>query len=119
MSQIRNKTPSLALNIAVYVALLMLLAATVLASHADLGKWNLMAAAGIATLKATLILLFFMRVYYARPLIWLAAGAGFVWLAILFNFVVSDYLTRSHVSSAPVRHAFVATDNRGPLVRIP
>ncbi|MDB5339596.1 MAG: caa(3)-type oxidase, subunit [Planctomycetaceae bacterium] len=107
MSQIKTKVPSLTLNIAVYAALLFLLAVTVWASRTDLGYWNFVAAAGIASLKASLIVLFFMRVYYAKPLIWLASGAGFVWLAILFNLVVSDYLTRSRVQSAPVHETAV------------
>lgn len=46
-------------------------------------------------MKAALILLFFMHIRYSTPLIWLVAGAGFLWLAILFGLTFADYLTRS------------------------
>lgn len=102
MPQVKTKEPSLGLYFAVYIALLLLLAVTVWASRTDLGRWNFAAATGIATLKAVLIVLCFMRVYYAKPLIWLASGAGCVWLAILFNLVVSDYWTRGPGQSTRV-----------------
>lgn len=88
------KGPSVGLNIAVFAVLLLLLMGTVLISQVELGAWNLLATVGIASLKAFLILSIFMRVCYARPLIGLIAGAGFIWLAILFTLVASDYVTR-------------------------
>ncbi len=94
MSSIGRHEPSFTLTVAIYVALLTLLAATVLVSQVELGSWNFIAATGVATLKAVLILLVFMRVYYGTPLIWLVSVAGFFWLAILFNLVLSDYWTR-------------------------
>lgn len=94
MSTSHNSEPSFGLTIFVYVALLVLLGVTVLLFHVELGTWNFIAASGVATLKAILILLFFMRVSYGTPLIWLVAGAGFFWLAILFNLALSDYWSR-------------------------
>ena len=78
----------------VFVALLVLLAATVAVSEVDLGKANFLVAASIASAKAMLILLFFMHVRDSPPLIWLVAGAGFFWLAILFGLSYSDYWYR-------------------------
>jgi len=49
----------------------------------------------IATLKAGLILLYFVRVRYSRALISAVAGAGFFWLAILFGLTFGDYLPRA------------------------
>jgi cytochrome c oxidase subunit 4 len=79
----------------VFGVLLALLAATVGINELPLGGFAFPAAAIIATAKAVLILLFFMHVWHSRPLTWLAAGAGFVWLAILFGLAFTDYAIRS------------------------
>ena len=79
----------------VFVALMVLLAVTVGAAELDLGPLNLGVAAAIASVKAVLILLFFMHVWQSRPLIWLIAGAGVAWLGILLALTLSDYFTRS------------------------
>lgn len=49
---------------------------------------------GISLVDALLIGLVFMRLDKASPLIRLTAGAGALWLFILFVFLFSDYLTR-------------------------
>lgn len=86
--------PSNALCAGVYVALLVLLGATVAIAEVEIGRLALVAAVGIATLKAILILLVFMRVLYGTPLLRLLASAGFVWLLLLFLLSLSDYFTR-------------------------
>lgn len=86
--------PTLKTYYVVFAALLVLLVATVFVAELDLGAWNFLAAASIATVKAVLIILFFMHVRYSQPLIWLVAGAGFFWLAIMFALTMADYLTR-------------------------
>jgi cytochrome c oxidase subunit 4 len=49
---------------------------------------------GIAVTKATLVVLFFMHVWYG-PRLNLALGVtGFAFLAILIAFILSDVLTR-------------------------
>jgi cytochrome c oxidase subunit 4 len=84
----------------VFIALLVLLAATVGVAQFHLGPAGFFAAASIAGVKALLILLFFMHVRDSKPLIWLFAAAGFFWLAILLGLTFSDYLTRQ-VTSVP------------------
>jgi cytochrome c oxidase subunit 4 len=86
--------PTLGTYAAVYVALMILLAATVIVGKMELGTWSFAAAATIATIKAVLIMLIFMHVRYGSPLIWLVAAAGFFWMAILFSLTLSDFLTR-------------------------
>ena len=86
--------PSLKVYYLVFFALLVLLAATVGVAEIELGAFNFLAAAAIATLKGLLIVLFFMHVRYSVPLTWLVAGAGFFWLGILFVLTLSDYFTR-------------------------
>ncbi len=77
-----------------FVALMLLLAATVAIAEVDLGRGNFVASTGIAATKMTLIMLFFMNLRYSKPLSRLVACAGFFWLAIMFGLAFSDYFTR-------------------------
>ncbi len=80
---------------AVFAALMVGTAGTVWAAFQDFGPLNTVIALGIAGVKATLVILFFMHVKYSKPLIWVFVGSGFFWLAILLTLTVSDYLSRS------------------------
>ena len=80
--------------VAIFVALLGLTALTVLVSYVDLGPFSTPLALLIAACKATLVILYFMHLREASPLIWLAAGAGFFWLAIMLVLTMSDLATR-------------------------
>lgn len=53
---------------AVWASLLVFTLLTVGASRVDLGEWNLMLALGIAFVKASLVVLYFMHLRYDRPL---------------------------------------------------
>lgn len=79
----------------VYLALLVLLGLTIGISFFDLGLWGIAIALLIAATKAVLIILYFMHVRASSPVIWLAAGAGFLWLGILLGLTFTDYLSRS------------------------
>jgi cytochrome c oxidase subunit 4 len=48
----------------------------------------------IAIVKATLVILFFMHVWYSPWLNWLVAGGSLLWLGILIVYTITDYLTR-------------------------
>ncbi len=89
--------PTTAIYVAVFIALLALLAITVGIAEVDFGSANFPIAAAIATAKAVLIMLYFMHVRYSQPLTWLVACAGFFWLAILFSITMADFVTRSYV----------------------
>ncbi len=75
-------------------ALLGLLALTICAAYVDLGPLNVIVALAISVAKGTLILLFFMRIRYSKPVMWVFIGAGFFWLGIMFTLALSDFLTR-------------------------
>ena len=90
--------PSHRLYYTVFGVLLALLVATVIAGALDLGAASLLVAAVIASVKAALILLYFMHVRYSNTLIWAVAGAAFFWLAILFGLTGSDYMTRARAA---------------------
>lgn len=54
----------------IWVALLLLTVITVTVAFFDLGVLNLVVALGIATLKAALVTLFFMHLYYENKIFW-------------------------------------------------
>lgn len=56
---------------------------------------NTLVALGIAFIKMTFVILFFMHVRWQSRLIWLAVVSGFFWMAIMFAYTLQDYLTRS------------------------
>lgn len=83
--------------------LFMLTALTVTAAFVHIGHLNTPIALGIAVVKASLVVLFFMHVRYNTPLMWVFAGAGFFWLMIMFALTMQDYVSRDWESPAPVQ----------------
>lgn len=79
---------------AVFLVLMVLTALTVGASFLDLGPLNTIIMIGIAGLKATLVVLFFMHVRYGTKLIPVVILSGLFWLFILFCLMFADYFTR-------------------------
>lgn len=69
----------------VFFALILLTIATVAATWIDLGGWNVAVAMAIATVKATLVVLYFMHLRYDVPLhgLMLLISLAFVALFIL------------------------------------
>jgi cytochrome c oxidase subunit 4 len=80
--------------VAVFLALIALTITTVAISKIELGEFNFIVAITIAVIKALLVILFFMHVKQSSSMTKLFVGAGFFWMAILFVFVLSDYLSR-------------------------
>jgi cytochrome c oxidase subunit 4 len=81
-------------NIAVFVALLVLLVMTVVAARMPLGALHVPIAMTIATIKAVLIVLFFMHLLHSHRLMMIVSVASFFWLAIMVALTLNDYLTR-------------------------
>src|ERR1035437_71862 len=82
--------------IAIGIGLLVLTATTVGAAFVNLGPFNPIIALLIATIKATLVVLFFMHVKGAsEKLTGAIVVSGFFFLAILLTLSLADYLTRS------------------------
>lgn len=84
-------------NIIIYFALLLLLVLTVAIAYVDLGPAGLPIAMSIATVKAVLIMMYFMHVKFSKPLVWIFATAAFFWLAILLVFSLNDYISRGWI----------------------
>ena len=79
---------------AILGALLLGTYLTVQAAKIDLGRWNIVLALLIATIKMTLVILFFMHVKYGTRLTWTVVVGSVFWLGILLVLTLSDYLTR-------------------------
>lgn len=77
-----------------YLALMALLAATVGAAYINLGRWNLPLTLTIATVKAGLVIVFFMHIRETVRLIWLYALLSLVFIGYLFGGTLFDLLTR-------------------------
>ena len=86
---------------AIFFTLMALTVTTVWVATIDLGPLNVVAALVIAACKATLVLLFFMHVRTSPRIIALCIFAGLLWFALLIGLTLTDYLTRSWVSSPP------------------
>jgi cytochrome c oxidase subunit IV len=82
---------------AVFAALMVLTAATVIAARIDMGPLNTPIAMVIAVTKAILVVLFFMHVRYSSKLTKLMVGAGFLWLGIMIVLTMMDFTSRGWV----------------------
>ena len=80
--------------IKVFVTLLILTVITVAASRFDFGEWNTVIAFAIATVKAFLVLAYFMHLKYDNKLNRAAILCALFFLIVLFFFVRMDDLTR-------------------------
>jgi cytochrome c oxidase subunit IV len=69
-------------------------AITIGTAFVDLGPLNAVAALAIASVKATLVILFFMHVKYSTRLTWAVVVGSVFWLGILLVLLASDYITR-------------------------
>jgi cytochrome c oxidase subunit 4 len=78
----------------VFAALMVLLVLTLAAAAKDLGEWNIIIAVTIAVIKAVLVVLFFMHLFWSTKLVKLFGVAALFWLAILFALTLGDYFTR-------------------------
>ena len=82
----------------IYVVILLALMLgtflTVFAATRDFGPMNIVIALGIATIKATLVILFFMHGKYSSRRTKLVIVSGFFWLAIMLGLTIADYSTR-------------------------
>ena len=80
--------------LAIILTLLALTGLTVYAAYVNLGRFNIVVALAIATLKATLVVLFFMHAKYVPKRTQLVIIAGIFWLALLLLMTMSDYISR-------------------------
>ena len=80
--------------LAVWGTLLVMTLVTTVVAFVDLGRFNTVLALGIATFKASLVVLFFMHAKYSPRLTRVVITAGIFWLCLMLAFSSADYLTR-------------------------
>ncbi len=79
---------------AVYGILMFLLIATTGLDYLHLGAWNLVLVLVIATVKAALVVWYFMHARISERLVVFAFVIGFVMLFIGFALTLTDYAAR-------------------------
>ena len=82
------------LYVVIFFSLMVFTLLTVFAATRDFGRWNIVIALVIATIKASLVILFFMHGKYSARRTKLVIVAGFFWLAIMLGLTLADYSTR-------------------------
>lgn len=90
-----------------WLALMLLLAATVGASLLPIGQWRQVVNLAIAGAKAAVILLLFMKLRTETPLVRLAFAASGLLLLVLALLLTADY----HLRPQPARSATIASAN--------
>jgi len=78
----------------VYAALVCLTAITVGAAFIDMSFLNTPVALGIASVKALLVMYFFMELRHSNRLTWVLMGSSGVFLLIMIMLTMSDMLSR-------------------------
>lgn len=77
-----------------FLALMVLLAATMGLSFVDLGAAHASVGIGIAIIKMLLVMLVFMNLVRSSQTVWLASAVSLIWLSFFVTCVMADYLSR-------------------------
>lgn len=96
-----------AMFLSVLLALLFLTFITVVVAQFDFGSANMLIAMGIASIKASLVIAFFMHLKYDTAINKLVFMSSFLFLSLLFIFTLGDLFTRRldhelHTTKSPV-----------------
>src|ERR1043166_2518200 len=81
--------------VTIFVLLLIGTGLTVFVAKNDCGWMNTPIALGVALIKASLVVIYFMGVRYNTPLTKVVVIAGFFWLLIMFGLTMGDYVSRA------------------------
>lgn len=79
----------------IFGALLFFTALTVYASSLELGVFNAVVALGIAVIKGSLVVLFFMHIRYSSRLLKLTICSGILTFLVLITMTMTDYISRA------------------------
>lgn len=81
----------------VFAGLMVLLAITIAVGYIDFGPLNKIVTIVVATVKAGLIMTYFMHLIHSKRLTWIFAGVGFFFLIIMLLITLSDYTARGTI----------------------
>ncbi len=79
----------------IFGTLLTFTGITVGAAFIDLGIFNPIIALAIASIKAVIVILFFMHVFYQSNLVKMTVSAGFFTFLVLITMTLTDYISRA------------------------
>jgi cytochrome c oxidase subunit 4 len=96
------------------LALLVLTIITVAAARQDLGALNVVIALGIASIKATLVALFFMHLRWEKKVNSIIAAAGFLFLGVFLMFCLLDVDSRVNLQPVNVKPPVAAPASAAP-----
>ena len=85
---------SVKMYVGIFLTLMVMTAITVAVAYVHLGAFNKVVAVGIATFKATLVILYFMHVKENTRLIPAVIFSGVFMLLLLLVNLLADYSTR-------------------------
>ena len=94
MSENKHHIISMKVYIIVFVSLLFLTVITVFSAQIDLGSFNIILALLIATVKSSLVLLFFMHLYYDNKVNLALILGSVVFLALFIGLTMIDVTRR-------------------------
>ncbi len=87
--------PTIGTFISVWLGLLAATGITVWVATVNLGAWSAVVALVIATIKALLVILFFMEIKYQTKMTWTVVITAFFFLGILLVWTMLDYISRA------------------------
>ncbi len=90
---------------AIFLSLMAGTGITVWAAFQNFGPFNIVIALGIATIKATLVVLYFMHARYSPKRTHLVIICSIFWLAIMLGLTLTDYTTRPPRETRLAPHA--------------
>ena len=90
----------ISLYVGIWATLMIFTGLTVFAATVELGIFNIVVALLIATIKGTLVVLFFMHLRYSTKLTMVTVVAAIFFLLIMFSLSMTDYLTRGWLTYA-------------------
>jgi cytochrome c oxidase subunit 4 len=89
----------------IFASLMVGTAITVWAAFQNFGAFNIVIALGIATVKASLVVLYFMHARYSPGRTHLVIVCAVFWLAIMLALTLIDYQSRPILSLRTAPHA--------------
>jgi cytochrome c oxidase subunit IV len=90
--------------IVIFASLMLGTGITVWAAFQNFKQFNIVIALVIATIKASLVVLYFMHARYSPKRTQLVIVCSVFWLAIMLALTLTDYDTRSHEMQPGVSH---------------
>jgi cytochrome c oxidase subunit 4 len=93
-AQPKHHMVSFSTYVMVWVALLMLTALTIVTASMHFGAFSIVAAIIIATIKGTLVLLYFMNLRYEERIFLVMLGVALLTLAVIMVLTFVDVLFR-------------------------